>query len=342
MSSGKGLEMHYVIGDVHGCFDELMALLDRIESNDKDARFCFVGDFPDRGPKVKETLDWMVTHVTETGKYQSVMGNHEQLAIDWYYGEFLPWCENPGYGDEPKKSSFDFSEVMREQYDYDETKIRTIIDTFSRFPYSKRIEVGLSNGKTVPYRICHASFRDNIDPEDQVEINLWDRDFWGRGSVDEIMVCGHTPTFVEDFNLRGGGQDMPGFICYRSNMINIDCGCCFRDYNDGMTFLAAICLETMEEYYHASAADRVLEYAASDAAAPRRKSMIKLMRSFKGADPGNTVSLEEGAAGILAGSLLEMYKENHGTALSSGGYREMILRQFGFPDDIPVSPVRIW
>lgn len=35
--------MHYVIGDVHGCYDELMLLLQKIDAKDKDARYIFVG-----------------------------------------------------------------------------------------------------------------------------------------------------------------------------------------------------------------------------------------------------------------------------------------------------------
>ena len=45
--------MHYVIGDVHVCYDELMLLLQKIEAKDKDARYIFVGDFIDRGKQVK-------------------------------------------------------------------------------------------------------------------------------------------------------------------------------------------------------------------------------------------------------------------------------------------------
>lgn len=48
--------MHYVIGDVHGCYDEMTALLAKIESMDPEAEIWFVGDFIDRGPKVWETL----------------------------------------------------------------------------------------------------------------------------------------------------------------------------------------------------------------------------------------------------------------------------------------------
>ena len=37
--------MHYVIGDVHGCYDELMRLLQKIEEKDNDAIIYFVGAY---------------------------------------------------------------------------------------------------------------------------------------------------------------------------------------------------------------------------------------------------------------------------------------------------------
>ena len=76
--------MHYVVGDVHGCYDELIALINRIESKDDDAHIIFVGDWVDRGPKVYETLMWMKDHITIDGKYQSVMGNHDYDALQWF------------------------------------------------------------------------------------------------------------------------------------------------------------------------------------------------------------------------------------------------------------------
>lgn len=48
--------MHYVIGDVHGCFKEMLALLKKIEENDPEALIIFVGDFIDRGPAVRDVL----------------------------------------------------------------------------------------------------------------------------------------------------------------------------------------------------------------------------------------------------------------------------------------------
>lgn len=76
--------MNYVIGDVHGCYTELMALLRKIEQQDNDAQFIFVGDWVDRGTGQMATLLWMLDNISETGKYQSVRGNHDQDAWDWF------------------------------------------------------------------------------------------------------------------------------------------------------------------------------------------------------------------------------------------------------------------
>lgn len=84
--------MHYVVGDVHGCYDELMALLRKIEKRDSEARIIFVGDFINRGPSVWDVLHWAMENITSDGKYQTVRGNHEQLVLDWYEN-FLIWYD---------------------------------------------------------------------------------------------------------------------------------------------------------------------------------------------------------------------------------------------------------
>lgn len=69
--------MHYVIGDVHGCYSALMKLLDKLCLTPED-RVFFVGDFMDRPPSGEEMLktnQWVCEHVTEEGRFQAVIGN---------------------------------------------------------------------------------------------------------------------------------------------------------------------------------------------------------------------------------------------------------------------------
>lgn len=72
----------YVIGDVHGCFDTLKALLDKV---DMSKGVCFVGDLIDRGPRSKQVIQFVIDN-----KFDCVKGNHEDMACEtdtnlWLY-----------------------------------------------------------------------------------------------------------------------------------------------------------------------------------------------------------------------------------------------------------------
>jgi hypothetical protein len=78
-----------VIGDVHGCLDELLALLKRCHYPDTPARLIFVGDLIDKGPKILETLLWVynLQHKTSGMSGVVVMGNHEEKNARYWYNK---------------------------------------------------------------------------------------------------------------------------------------------------------------------------------------------------------------------------------------------------------------
>ena len=78
-----------IIGDIHGCFDELTALLERlgytiataedhsfVVTHPQNRRAVFLGDLVDRGPRVPEVLR-LVMDMVDSGAALCVPGNHE-------------------------------------------------------------------------------------------------------------------------------------------------------------------------------------------------------------------------------------------------------------------------
>ncbi len=78
-----------VIGDVHGQFDRLVALLEHLGYREtagawrhRDRMAVFLGDLIDRGPKQLATVA-LVRRMVDAGTARCVMGNHELNAIAW-------------------------------------------------------------------------------------------------------------------------------------------------------------------------------------------------------------------------------------------------------------------
>jgi serine/threonine protein phosphatase 1 len=82
----------YVIGDIHGCLDELVHLLEALPLDAPD-RLIFLGDYVDRGPRSKEVLSYLIyRQQTRSEDMIFLKGNHEDM--------FLSYLGLPGkYGD---------------------------------------------------------------------------------------------------------------------------------------------------------------------------------------------------------------------------------------------------
>ncbi len=74
-----------VIGDIHGCVEELMGLLALAEIGPDD-RVVAVGDIVDRGPDPAS----VVRYFRDEPNAMSVMGNHERKNARWRRAKLLP------------------------------------------------------------------------------------------------------------------------------------------------------------------------------------------------------------------------------------------------------------
>ncbi|KAL3229515.1 hypothetical protein RNJ44_01651 [Nakaseomyces bracarensis] len=75
----QGNEKQYLfIGDVHGMYDKLMDLLNKVSFESSDMEVIFVGDFITKGPDNVKVVEWMMEH---RDKVQFVLGNNEFSVI---------------------------------------------------------------------------------------------------------------------------------------------------------------------------------------------------------------------------------------------------------------------
>jgi hypothetical protein len=71
-----------VVGDIHGCYDELIALLEKAEFSENDRVVC-VGDLITKGPKNREVLEIFMTDP----RFSTVIGNHDLALRRRWNGE---------------------------------------------------------------------------------------------------------------------------------------------------------------------------------------------------------------------------------------------------------------
>lgn len=262
----------YVVGDIHGCFDEWMSLKNRIEELDREARFILVGDIIDRGPKVYGMLRWAREHVTENGVYQMVIGNHEYMKLPWMrtYLELAEAAAKTG-------KSFRMEDMLQDTYDFrglclreglDCEEIRRLYGWFVSLPYYKEVEIAMRRGRQ-RFVIVHGdmplacinkdgsfrrrsvgSYARDAEKREQAERAkkdiVWARNYEGSAMArGTIVVHGHTPTIDSSCTERGA---VGGKIWYLPQNINVDCGAVY----DGLHYrgdLAALRLEDFREFY---------------------------------------------------------------------------------------------
>ncbi len=74
-----------IIGDIQGCYTELLELVDK-SGVSSDDEIIALGDLVDRGPDSQQVLEFFLTHPNA----RSIMGNHERKHVRSFRGEVRP------------------------------------------------------------------------------------------------------------------------------------------------------------------------------------------------------------------------------------------------------------
>ena len=66
----------FFVGDIHGCYEEFLSLLEKAQYSPQKHRLILVGDVINRGPFSFEMLKWI-----KSNKVEVVLGNHEFVFL---------------------------------------------------------------------------------------------------------------------------------------------------------------------------------------------------------------------------------------------------------------------
>lgn len=231
--------MIYCCSDIHGEYDKYLKLINKIKLKEEDTLFI-LGDVIDRGEKSIEVLKDMMYRANVI----PILGNHEYMAI-----QILPLLMQEITEETISEFNEEFVQGLLEWLNYggqstidgfkklSKDDKEDIIDYLMEFSLYEEVRV---NGKE--YVLVHAGLS-NFSPERRIsDYELYELIFERpeynlKYFKDKFLISGHTPTRLIENNNR------PDFIYKGNNHIAIDCGAVFGGQ------LAAICLDTGEEFY---------------------------------------------------------------------------------------------
>ncbi len=224
----------YCISDIHGMNDKYLAMLETLRFRTTDTLYV-LGDMIDYGPNpLRLVLDLM-----ERPNVVALAGNHELLACmllrrlihggrkdeltDETMADILRWSADGG------------APTLREFRALSIPQRREVVDWLEDLPLYEELEAGGAR-----YVLVHAGLGVDFSPEraldsyDVTDCLLGRPDYDRVYFPDRFLVTGHTPTRT----IHGIDR------IYRAKRhIAIDCGASLGGA------LAAVCLETGEEFY---------------------------------------------------------------------------------------------
>lgn len=191
----------FVVGDIHGCYNELIRLLDKTDNMIEEGdQYVFLGDYIDRGPNSKQVIDLLIARSKDhPNEHIFIKGNHEDMLINKYPGFFM----NGGY-DTIKSYGCSDTESYRFWDEYVPSSHKNFLEDLRTY---------YKVGRTV---CVHAG----LDPEKELEEQYEQTMIWSRQTVgydgfykgDLFVVYGHTPVEKK---------------IDRQNQLGIDTGCVF-------------------------------------------------------------------------------------------------------------------
>jgi serine/threonine protein phosphatase 1 len=229
----------FAIGDPHGCYKSMMALIDKLPIDKENDILVFLGDYIDRGPRSKQIISQLMKWNRIYPKWQFLFGNHEDLMLDalvyngrQYHSYDLWWMQG---GKETTKSY-----VPKNRSTYE----RALSSPKDVIPYShlKWLMERPYYYETEEYFFVHAGVIPNMSlgklkrkldfplPNDEKQNAIWIRDQFIDSDCDwgKKIIFGHTTDGLGQYynpaNKWGKNQKFMPIV--KKNKIGIDCAVC--------------------------------------------------------------------------------------------------------------------
>ena len=206
-----------VIGDVHGCYDELMTLLEKLgydttEPNrvvpPQGRKAVFVGDLVDRGPNSPAVLR-LVTRMVRDGRALCVPGNHDMKLLRKLRGKDVQLTH--GLAETVAQLSAETPDFLREVEQFVDSLVGHYVLDDGKLVVAhagmKQQYVGRASQRVREFALYGETTGETDEFGLPVRHN-WAAEYRGRAAV----VYGHTPVPEAD---------------WLNNTLNIDTGCVF-------------------------------------------------------------------------------------------------------------------
>lgn len=193
-----------VIGDTHGCYNELKELISILEENNEYRRgidkLVFLGDYIDRGSNSKLVIEFIRNLQENNNNVIALMGNHEDMLINYLDGTNEDWLWN-GH-----RATIDSYGGYTEQFHNDVQWIRNL-PLYHEDDNYIYVHAGIDPKKSMKKQKRHTL--------------LWVRNefIYNEKKYHKKVIFGHTPTA----NLGEGDKPVRTF----SGNIDIDTACVY-------------------------------------------------------------------------------------------------------------------
>jgi serine/threonine protein phosphatase 1 len=210
------------IGDIHGCFRTLEKLVSKLDLSKSD-KLILLGDYIDRGPRIKEVIDYILNLNSEGFDVVALMGNHESMLLESKRNvqAHSMWMFNGG---EFTLKSFGVKSALFIEKKY--------VDFFSELKYFFSFE---------NYLFVHAGFNESqLDVFADKTAMLWARKecYTSNYFAGKTIIHGHSPIGL-DLLLSAASS--------RIQVINVDTGCIYN-FGGKRGFLSAVELPSFDVF----------------------------------------------------------------------------------------------